>query len=67
VALGHTLTSLTEITFDINLVENMGDDMKSVVISEKAKKTLLRIEQIVQNLRDRGLRVNIIYSRSWDG
>jgi hypothetical protein len=66
-ALGDALTSFTKITLHINLVEDMEDDMESVAMSEKAKKCLQRVEQIVQHLRGRSLRIEVIYIRTWDG
>jgi hypothetical protein len=57
-------TSLTEITLNIKQVEDMEDDIESVVMSEKAKR---RIGHTVQNLRGRCLRIRIIYSQTWDG
>jgi hypothetical protein len=66
-AVGLMLTSRTEITIDIDLAEGLKDDMESLAWTERAEKSLLRISQVVKSLKDRGLRVNIIYSRTWDG
>jgi hypothetical protein len=65
-ALGNILSTRTEVTIDVDIAEELKDDGRCSVSVDRAQRTLRKIVQVVDRLKDRGLRVDMMYSRTWD-
>jgi hypothetical protein len=65
-SLGAMITTRTEITINIDLAEGLKDDMRCSGFTGRADRILRKIAQAVDGLRERGLRVDVTYSRTWD-
>jgi hypothetical protein len=64
--LGAILTTRTEVTIDVDMAEELKDDSRCSGSIDRAQRTLRKILQIVDRLKERGLRVDMVYSRTWD-
>jgi hypothetical protein len=66
-ALDAMLTTRTEVTIDVDMAEELKDDTRCLGSIDRAQRALRKIVQVVDRLKERGLRVDIMYSRTWDG
>ena len=64
--LGAMLTTRTEVAIDIEVPERQ-DDFDHLQTYEPAEEWSLRVAQAVYGLREQGLRVEMLYRRTWTG
>jgi hypothetical protein len=65
-ALERIRTPRTQVVIDMNLNEGNEDGMICPQVCEDTKGLLLKVEEVVDTLTQRGLRASITYSPAWN-